>query len=196
MFCFGVGITDVRDLIRYTNMICMEHDMHLVDILDETGKIVGTKRRIDINKPKDIYHTIHVLLITPRGELVLSTIPVREDLPNLYAQQIGTTMASIRRTGETADQAAVRGVARELFIDNMPLVLVGEGMQTLAGGRKNYMSVYYGIAEPPESYSLIDIDSLAILSPRQLDLFVEHEPNELAASLITIWKSYRGKLPI
>ena len=105
----------------------MEHGAHLVDILDETGQIVSNKRRMDVRKPHDIYHTIHILLITPRGEIVLSTIPVREDLPNINAQRMGTTVATIRRTGETAEEAAERSMSRELFIDHMPLKLVGEG---------------------------------------------------------------------
>ena len=174
----------------------MEHNMHLVDILDERGAVVGTKRRIDIRKPQDIYHTVHILLVTPRGEIVVSTIPVREDLPNLYAGKIGTTVATIRRTEETAFQAGQRAVSRELFIDHMPLNQVGERIYHLGDSRTNLITLFYGVAEAPESYSLLDIDSLIVLSPREIDLMIEHSPDDVADSLAAVWHDYRRHLPL
>src|SRR5688572_21475881 len=106
----------------------MEHSAHQVDILDKQGRVVGQKLRRDIDKLNDIHHSVHVFLITPQGELVLSAIPAREDLPNLYPRKLGTTVATIRRSGETAQQAAVRSLARELFIDKAPVNLLGEKM--------------------------------------------------------------------
>ncbi|MBL8160161.1 hypothetical protein JNJ66_06935 [Candidatus Saccharibacteria bacterium] len=176
----------------------MKHADYPVDLLDETGKKVGQKPRIDIIKPKDIYHTAHVILISPRGELVLSTIPVREDLPNLYANKIGTTMATIKRSTETGREAALRGVSRELFIDDMPLVELGSQMHTLPDGSKNFISAFYGIADPPGSYSVIDIESLLLMTPSQLDALMQEEDRleNLAASLITVWETYRDKFPV
>lgn len=176
----------------------MNHTEYPVDLLDHDGQVIGHKPRIKIEKPKDIYHTAHVILITPRGELVLSTIPVREDLPNLYANKIGTTMATIKRTNETGRGAAVRGMSRELFIDRMPLVELGAQMHTLPDGSRNFISAFYGIAEPPNTFSLIDIESLLLMTPGQLDaLMEEHDRLEtLAASLITVWEAYRDKFPV
>ena len=170
--------------------------MYPVDILDEAGKIIGSKPRYLIKKPEDMYHTTHIILITPRGELVMSTIPVREDLPNLYARKIGTTVATIRRTGETAMEAAQRSMSRELFIDEMPLTKVGERMFHHAGGHTNFVTLYYGIAEPPESFSVLDIESLVVITPRQFKQIVENAPEELAVSLLDIWNAYGDKLPL
>lgn len=174
----------------------MEHNMHMVDILSSKGAIVGTKRRIDILKPQDIYHTIHVLLITPRGEIVASTIPVREDLPNLYAGKLGTTVATIRRSHESAFRAGQRAVSRELFIDNIQLNQLGEGMFRLAPDRLNYITAYYAVSEATESYSLLDIDSLVIVGPRDIDNMIKQNPDDLADSFVAIWRKYRGRLPI
>lgn len=170
--------------------------MHDVDILDKTGKIVGKKPRYQIQKPHDIYHTIHIILITPKGELVLSTIPVREDLPNYYARKVGTTVATIRRHGETAMQAARRAISRELFIDEMPLTEAGGQMFTHAGGMTNFATLFYGIAEPPESYSVLDIDSLIVMTPREFKRMLENEPDNIAASLVDLWQAYNHKLPL
>lgn len=170
--------------------------MHLVDILDPDGAIVGVKRRIDIKKPQDIYHTIHVILITPRGEIVLSDIPLREDLPNLYAMKKGTTVATIRRTNENATAAAERCVSRELFIDHMRLTLLGERMYQMPTQRYNFMTTYYGISEPPESYSLIDIAGLEVVTPKELDAMIERAPDTVAESLTAVWHEYRQLMPI
>lgn len=174
----------------------MEHNAHHVDILDTTGAIIGSKRRIDVQKPFDIYHTVHILLITPRGEVVLSNIPVREDLPNLYAQRMGTTAATIRRTDETASEAAERCATRELFIDHMPMSFIGEHMYTLPQNRHNFMSIFCGVADPPESYSLLDLDGLVVVTPKDLDRMISQHPEKIADSLIAIWHEYRSKLPI
>lgn len=170
--------------------------MYDVDLLDKDGKVVGQKPRYQINKPHDIYHTIHIILITPRGELVLSTIPVREDLPNYYARKVGTTVATIRRHGESALQAARRAISRELFIDEMPLTEVGGQMFTHEGGMTNFATLFYGIAEPPESYSVLDIDSLVVMPPREFKNLLEEEPDDVAASLIDLWRNYNQKLPL
>lgn len=174
----------------------MQHDFHPVDVLDEKGNIIGQKRRIDINKLQDIFHTTHVLLITPKGEVVMSIIPLREDLPNVYANLLGTTVATIRRTGETPLQAAKRSVSRELFIDEMPLTLLGEQFEELPPKKKNLFTVYYGVSDVPESYSLLDIDGLIVMTPKEIDRMLEKEPESFAYSFIRVWELFRSKLPI
>ena len=176
----------------------MKHADYPVDLLDEKGAKIGQKPRVEIQKPKDIYHTAHVILISPKGELVLSTIPVREDLPNLYANKIGTTMATIKRSVETGREAALRGVSRELFIDDMPLVELGAQMHILPDGSKNFISAFYGIADPPGSFSVVDIESLVLMTPNQLDALMQEENrlDNVAASLVAIWETYRTKFPV
>ncbi len=174
----------------------MEHASHLVDILDRSGKIIAQKKRLAVNKVKDIYHAIYVLLITPRGELVLGIIPPREDLPNMYVRQFGTPMATIRRHNETAKQAAIRGLSRELFIDNADVHLLGEGMLDLPENRHTYATAFYIIAEAPSMYSVIDIDTLAVVTPRQLRDLLQNSPHEIAPTLALIWEKYSDKLPI
>ncbi|MGH7196939.1 MAG: hypothetical protein ACREGJ_04230 [Candidatus Saccharimonadales bacterium] len=174
----------------------MEHTAHLVDILDKEGVVVGQKPRRDVDKLHNIYHTIHVLLITPRGELVLGVIPPREDLLNLYARQIGSPMATIRRTQETALEAAKRGLARELFIDHAAPTLLGEKMYKLPDGRYNYMSVFYLVGEAPSVYSILDIDTLVVTTSREFRNMATHQTDEIAPSMHAIWSDYHAKLPV
>jgi hypothetical protein len=61
------------------------HEDQLVDIVTIGGDVVGQKPRKAIDKMHDIYHGVYVIVQTPDGMLLLSTIPRRNDLPNLYA---------------------------------------------------------------------------------------------------------------
>lgn len=173
----------------------MEHGVYFVDILDRNGKVVDKKLRRDVDKLKDIHHSVHVLLVTPRGELVLGVIPLREDLPNLYPRKLGSTVATIRRSGETAKSAAIRALARELFIEDGDVVLLGEKMFKLPE-RYNYMSVYYLVADPPPSYSVLDIDTLAVVTTVEFKATLKKHSDMIAPTLKTIWKEFGDKLPV
>lgn len=174
----------------------MQHDFYNVDLLDDTGKVIGSKPRNRIDKLVDVFHTIHVMLITARGEVVLSIIPLREDLPNVYAEKLGTTVATIRRTGETAHEAGKRSVARELFIEDLPLTQVGEEFFKVPPMKDNLLTTFYGISDAPESYSLLDIDGLIEMTPKDIDKMIKSDPDAFAASFLQIWKTYRKKFPI
>ncbi|MDB5178779.1 MAG: hydrolase [Patescibacteria group bacterium] len=168
----------------------MEHADYLVDLLDPDGKIIGQKPRRAIDKLTDLYHGVHVLMITPQGEVVLGGIPRRQELPNMYTRQLGTTVAAIRRHKETAEEAGQRALEQELFLHRANVRLLGEGMVTLEDGRGTYLSAFYVIAEPPQTYSTIGIESLKVLSPDQLRTALELHPEHFAPSLRYIWKRF------
>ncbi len=174
----------------------MEHAEHLVDVLDANGNVTHHKARREIDKSKDIYHTIHVLLITPEKDILLSVIPTREDLPNLYSSHYGTTLATIRRHGETSDEAAVRALSRELFIDEVQPIKLGELFETLSDGHKSLMTVYYFQSEIPDAYSIVDIGSLVAMTPKEIDVLVETCSEDLAPNFKVLWQKYRTKLPL
>lgn len=175
----------------------MQHDFYPVDLLDRDGNVIGSKPRKDVDKLTDIFHAIHIILITPLGEVVMSIIPVREDLPNVYAGKLGTTVATIKRTNETDDEGAARAVSRELFIDEMPLTKVATKFYDHMPPKPACkFSVYYGISDVPESYSIVDIDGLIVLTPKEIDERIDSDPHSFAYSFLKIWKDYRDKLPL
>lgn len=174
----------------------MEHSAHLVDILDDGGTIIGQKPRKDIQKQSDIYHAVYGLLITPEGRVVISNIRNRKDLPNLYAKQIGVPVATIRRSGESAQQAASRSWARELFIDDPEIRLLGEGMAVLPDGRKSFISAFYAVGSAPEIFSSTDIDELTTMSPSDLRSKLLGQPGAFAPTFRFIWQKYSNQLPL
>jgi hypothetical protein len=174
----------------------MEHGRHLVDIVDENGLVVGTKQRRDIDKNRDTYHAVYTVLVTPVGQVVLARIPDRKDLPNLYVGQLGVPAATIRRSGESPMAAAQRSVQRELFIDDAKLVPVGGGLLELENGRQTYVSVYYMVANAPESYSSTDIGELITFNPRDLRQRIADHPEGFAPTMLKLWDRYQDRLPL
>ena len=174
----------------------MEHGKYLVDLVDTAGKPIGQKLRGDIDKHTDIYHSAHILLITPLGELVFTLIPEREDLPNLYANQLGVTVTTILRSGETPEQAATRAVSRELFIDEPELHHLDDRYWKLKDGQQSYISTYYLIANPPRTYSKTDSGGFVTIAPGKFRKELLSQPKKFAPSLIEFWQLYKDQLPV
>lgn len=168
----------------------------MVDILDNDGSVVGQKPRREVDKTKDIYHTVFVLVLTPQKEVVLGVIPPREDLPNLFPNMYGGTMATIRRSGETALEAAKRGIARELFIDDADPQLIGEGMENIEGRLPVFASLFVLYSDPPVSFSLIDIASLKPMSQLKFEALLEVRPERVTPTLQLLWAKYGKKITI
>jgi hypothetical protein len=173
-------------------MRVMKHADFAVDILDATGAVVEQKPRRAVDKRVDIFNGVHVVLMTPRRELVMSLIPQREELPNLYAGMLGTTMATIRRHGEMAEEAAQRGLKHELLIEQSELRLLHDGMVTMEDGSRNYLTAYLMTAEQPMLYRLLDIGELMLITPEGLEVAMTMHREQFAPTLRAIWPRLRA----
>lgn len=174
----------------------MEHGSQLVDLVDETGKPVGQKLRKTIDKTQDLYHSVHTMLITPWGEVILSLIPKRTDLPNIYANQLGAPVATIRRSTETPDQAAFRSLSRELFIDGPDVFHLGDRFHECDDGHRTFLSAYYMISMPPQTFSKTDIENLVVLRPNEFRKRLRETPERFAPTLRALWQTYEHQLPV
>jgi hypothetical protein len=144
----------------------------------------------------DIYNGVYVMMITPQGELVLGSITKRDDLPNIYAHKLGATVAAIRRSGETSEQAARRTLAREIMMPDTPVNLLGERMVHLKPDRAVFLSAYACVAEPPTTFSTIDIEGLKTMNRDEFELALSVNPDRFAPTLVALWRDYRDKLPL
>ena len=172
----------------------MNHAEHLVDLVDESGIVVGSKQRQEINKAADLYHTVFVILRTPAQELILSKIPDRKDLPNLYPGCIGATVATIRRHDETPDEASLRAVRNELFTKDIQLTRLVDMYLELAAGSKRYMSAYCGTHPMPEDFSHKDIESLVAFDRAELEDAIQSKKDQFALTFLTIWQKCQAEL--
>jgi len=172
----------------------MNHAEHLVDLVNESGIVVGSKQRQEINKAIDLYHTVFVILRTSDYKIILSKIPDRKDLPNLYSGRIGATVATIRRHDETSDKASLRAVTNELLIDDIQLTHLDDTYLKFTDGYKKYMSIYYGIHEVPEDFSHKDIESLVTFDHEELNNAIQSNQDQFALTFLAVWQRYQNDL--
>lgn len=172
----------------------MNHEVQEVDLVNEVGTVVGAKQRREIQKQVDLYHTVFTMLITPEGEILLSKIPERHDLPNIYPGLLGATVATIRRHGEAADEASVRSLKNELQLENVTPAKIGEGYQQLPNGVRKYMSVYCVVSPKPSAFSRQDIETLYLFTYDELAHKLETHSELFAPTFVAIWDKYRRGL--
>lgn len=168
----------------------MKHADYLVDIVDSTGQVMGQKRRGDLDKLDDHYHGVYVMVVTPGGELILSEIPQRRDLPNLYPGRLGVTLATIRRHRESVNAAATRVLAEEFNMPERQPEFIGEDWFTFRDGRGTYISLFREIAEPPLQYRLPDIGGQTTVMAGSFSTLATARPDRMAPTLLALWERW------
>jgi hypothetical protein len=173
----------------------MAHQDHLIDLVDSTGSVIGQKLRKEVDKTNDLYHGIYVLFVTTGKDIVLSKIPQRDDLPNVYAGKFGLTVATIRRHAESRDEAAHRALMNEAYIRQPRLTYLGDIFAPLPDGRKPYISAYYTISDVPTGYySQRDIDCFEVMTVKQFEAEMLNNPDLFAPTLPVVWGKYKQSL--
>ena len=166
----------------------MNQGEYLVDLIDRGGKIVGNKKRRDIEKGVDAYHAVYCVVVTPDDKLCLNLIANRQDMPNLHAGKFGCTSATIRRTGESAQECATRAVKEELRIENEPRLLHEELMDI--DGTHRFIGWYTVNAEKPEDFSKEDIEDIKVYSKEDFKKLLEENPDKVTPPLKKFWEIY------
>ena len=115
----------------------MQEGSALIDVLDTNGKVLGQKRRDEIDRTHDIVRMILILLFNAKNELFL-TQPTESAWPGQWA----SSAAGLVRHGEQPEAAARRTLVRELGL-HTPLQSLGEKYYNFQGVRR-YMTVFYG----------------------------------------------------
>ncbi len=160
-----------------------------VDILDKAGKITGTKLRKDVVKGADIYHAVYGVVVTPDDKFVISVIGNPVGLPNLHAGKLGCTCATIRRTGETTNQAIKRAISEELRIESQPRLLLESFVDI--DNTKRLITFYKIIAEIPTDYSKKDIAELKIFTKSEFEKLLKENPEKFTPPLKLFWQTFR-----
>lgn len=160
----------------------------LVDILNSNGQIIDNKPRKDIIKGQDIYHAVYVVVITPSDEIVVSLIPDRQDLPNFHAGKYGCTAATIRCSGETAQQAAERAVSEELCILEKPQLFYEDTLDI--DNTRRMVSFYKVKARAPTDFSKQDIDEISTFPCKKFEKVLNERPESFTPLLKLFWQKF------
>jgi isopentenyldiphosphate isomerase len=168
---------------------------NLINILDESGNIIETKKRSEIDKTKDILHTVHIIAFTSQEEIMLTIIPDRQDLKNIYVGRYGTTSATIVRQGESPEDAAKRALSNELFLEEADLIHVGNDYFVFEESSPRFLSLYYFVhPNVLYKYNEKDIEKLCPLSREDLDEKIK-DKKAFSETFVRFWQKYNQKFP-
>lgn len=160
-----------------------------VDILDQDGQKVGVKIRKDIIKGSDIYHAVYGVIITPKGNLAISKIAQRSDMPNLHAGSYGCTAATIKRVDESGDQAMSRAIKNELDL-NIPIKLVKEELIPVDGTYRK-IGLYELHSDAPTKYSKTDIEEIKEFTKEEFENLIKTSPESITPLLKIFWDNWK-----
>ena len=167
----------------------MDDGEYSVDILDKSGKLAGKKLRKEIVKGQDIYHAVYCVLITPEEKIAVSKIASRKDLPNMHAGSYGCTAATIKRSGESGDEAMARALKNELNLTASP-VLINDEMLAVDGTYRK-IGLYTVRAEVPTQFSKQDIQEISVFTAHEFAQLIAEQPAKVTPLLHLFWEKYQ-----
>lgn len=174
----------------FLTMRMTTHGEYEIEILDNHGRVIGTKRRQDVDKTKDILHVVYIFVVTPDGKLILSRIPRNPAKKNLFPGKLGVTVATIVRSGEAHEDAAKRAVAKELGVEGADVTFLGETLESFTGIPKRLVAAYVcTLDEASIKPNSEDVEELVPVTHEELKRLLD-KPNNLAPTLLVFWDRY------
>lgn len=117
----------------------------LIDVLDESGRPVGTTSRQEALDSGLPVRTVHVFLVDHEGRLLLQRLGERRDRhPGLW----GSSVAAFPRPGESEAEAARRRSSEELGLST-PLERLGT-IRTMDGRSPKFVTLFEATVAPPQ----------------------------------------------
>jgi isopentenyldiphosphate isomerase len=95
-------------------------NQELVDIIDETGRTVGTVTRQQVRRERLPHRCVYVLVFNGRGELF---IHLRTDSKDVYPAHWDVAVGGVLAAGESFLAGACREVGEELGVEAEPETL-------------------------------------------------------------------------
>ncbi|MEK7665453.1 MAG: NUDIX domain-containing protein [Patescibacteria group bacterium] len=171
------------------------HEEFYVELLNERGEVVGTKKRKDVDKRMDFLHGVYVLVFSKDKKLVLCRIPQAAKQKKLYAGRLGATAATIVRHREPLEVAARRVLATELFIDYADLAMLGEKMECYEDEVRRLVAVFYCTHKEPVMQNPQEQDELVELTRKEVEHLIKSDPAKFSLPFLSLWEAYQDRLP-
>lgn len=170
----------------------MQDPDSLIEIIDEKGGFIGTKKREEIDKKKDIFKTVYIVVYNSIGEIYVVEL-TGPDSKNSFYQKYSVSASGIVRHGETAEEAAERTLKRELNIDNVDLDFLGKDF-IIFNDKKSFANFfclkYDSDIEPnPE-----DVEKGEFVSKEMIENMIYLDRDIYTPSFLEFWNRFRDKL--
>ncbi|OGC81840.1 MAG: hypothetical protein A2V81_03300 [Candidatus Abawacabacteria bacterium RBG_16_42_10] len=167
---------------------------NLIDILDEKGHMIGQKKREDIDRYHDILPAVHVIVITPKKEIVLVGIAQHPDQKRTWIGKLGNSAATFIRHGETDEEAALRALKNDLNISGVDLEILGKKLYTLSEGIRRMVTTFMCEFAGPFTFNPNEVLDLHMFNKEELMKEMSNQQN-FAPTFLAMWEDYQNKLP-
>lgn len=164
-------------------------DLNVVDILDDTGKVVGRKPYAEVDRRTDTLHCVQILFLAPEKHVLLTKLPAK----SAWAGRIGTTVSTIVRHGEATEVAAQRCLRNELGLNSVHLHYLGQSFETMENNVKRLLSQYVARAQAPLTLDPKDGEIVA-MTYAELMKNIAHDRGQFSPSFLVLWDRYSGQL--
>lgn len=167
----------------------------LLDIVDDTDRVVGSRTRGDIHRLGLKHRSVHVLVFSSAGELLLQK---RSMMKDECRGMWDSSCAGHVESGQSYEETAPRELEEELGIS------VDESLQALfkmpatADSGLEFAMVYRTVHDGPFEFAEDEIDEIAWYSTSEIDLWVRatmnqasDTPQTLTSGFCEIWQHYR-----
>ncbi len=146
----------------------------LLDVVDLNDKVIGTIMRSKMmSLPKDrCVRVVNIFIMNKEGKIL---VPLRSHDRKLYPNTFDFSCGEHVQSGESYDDAAIRGLQEELGITiSTPPIMIGklspkDGINVMA---QNYLAY----ADGPFDFDKKGIQSLQWMFPHELQAISENEP--------------------
>lgn len=159
----------------------------LVDVVDTDNHPIGFAPRGAVLSEHLNFRTVHILLQTPAGEIVL------QHLPYDHARspgQLGSSVAGYVRAGEGYEEAARRKLWDELHVE-AGLDWLGESRMRDEKSLK-FVGVYTGRLTTEPRYDPQEIQGLVRIAPHELHKLVRETPQAFTRTFLHVYRGIFG----
>ncbi|WP_156384110.1 NUDIX domain-containing protein [Methylobacterium sp. Leaf456] len=165
----------------------VDDDM-LVDTVDNSNHAVGRMIRRALLPNGANFRTVHVLLRSPPGQLVLQKL--RDDHPRSPGK-IGSSVAGYLRAGETYESAAKRKLYDEMR-SRAKLAFIGE-LSMIDKGSEKFVHVYGGRSVKMPDFDHEQIARLIYLSQAEIESRLENHPEQFTETFQHVFRTVGSK---
>ncbi|MBI3413991.1 MAG: NUDIX domain-containing protein [Verrucomicrobia bacterium] len=160
----------------------------LFDIVNERDEVIGQRPRSEVHRLGLKHRAVHVLVFNARGDLFLQKRSMKKDcFPGAW----DSSASGHLEVGESYDACAVREVREEigLVLAETPQRLFKIDACPETG--QEFVWIYRCNAEGPFTLHPEEIERGDWFSARQIDDWVQRQPDDFAGALTLIWRKLK-----
>jgi len=160
----------------------------IFDVVDASDQVTGQATRGEVHGGKLLHRAVHVLVMNPRGDLLLQQ---RSRFKDVHPGVWDSSVSGHLNAGETYQAAAVRELTEEMDIraDHPPAEIARFTPSAATGWE--HVRLYHTRHHGPVRFPAAEIEAALWLPPTAIDAWLARRPEDFASSFIECWKAAR-----